>query len=108
MAAGTMCIAVSVACEAKTEFVAAICGGPPCVGTISSLSLRTTTAMEITTQIQNPDTSHSGWREVRDDWWRLVSICCMMPASSLAQGYQRIDVAGPSSRQIARQQGYRR
>src|ERR1700704_2874463 len=65
MAAGMICISVSTAWDEKVGSRAAICAGLPCEGWISALSLRATMAMETTTQNQNPDRSHKGWRDVR-------------------------------------------
>ena len=54
MAAGMMCITVRTACDEKVASIAAIRGGLPCDGWMKSLSLRTTMAIEIATESQNP------------------------------------------------------
>src|SRR5882724_3704174 len=52
--AGIICINVRVACDANAASSAANCGGADCGGYASATVRRSTTAMEITMQAQNP------------------------------------------------------
>src|SRR5438105_4425455 len=84
IAAGMMCIMVSVAFAEKVASRAAIGRGLLSEGWISSLSLRNTTARAMITQIQKPDRSHKGWLDVR--YAARCSVCagCVIPLEPLA------------------------
>src|SRR5882762_7672007 len=63
--AGRIWAKVSDACDANTLSSPAICGGADCGGYTSAITRRSTTATEITMQIQNPMRNQSGEDRLR-------------------------------------------